>query len=160
LSYVWTNQYFVSATLLYNTVKQIIIDQFKQIWHSNLQNSPKARNYRMFKEKLEIEKYFEKLDDRNIITLCRFRTTNHKLPIETGRWQNIAEKIENVYCVILVIFSCSKFEDNRNLLIRKKIRNRPNSLKFSSLKNSNNLSDMNNLCKFIRIVNQMLNSPV
>ena len=39
----------------------------------------------MFKEKLDIEKYFEKLDNRNIITLCRFRTTNHKLPIETGR---------------------------------------------------------------------------
>jgi hypothetical protein len=26
----------------------------------------------MFKEKLEIEKYFKKLNDRNIITLCRF----------------------------------------------------------------------------------------
>jgi hypothetical protein len=22
-------------------------------------------------------------------TLCKFRTTNHKLPIETGRWNNI-----------------------------------------------------------------------
>ena len=57
------------------------------------------------------------------------------------------------------IFSCSKFDDNRNLLIRKKIRNRPNSLTFSSLMNSNNLSDMNNE-SFIRIVNQMLDSPV
>jgi hypothetical protein len=27
----------------------------------------------MFKEKLEIEKYFKKLNDRNIITLCRGR---------------------------------------------------------------------------------------
>jgi hypothetical protein len=58
------------------------------------------------------------------------------------------------------IFSCSKFDDNRNLLNRQKFRNRPNSLKFSSLMNSNNLSDMNNLCKFIRIVNQMLDFPV
>ena len=59
---------------LYDTVKQIL----------------KALNYRMIKEKLDIEKYIETLDNRNIIRLCRFRTTNHKLPIETGMWQYIA----------------------------------------------------------------------
>jgi hypothetical protein len=56
LSYVWTNQYFVSVTLLYNIVKQIVINQFKQIWYSNLQSSPKALNYHMFREQLELEK--------------------------------------------------------------------------------------------------------
>ena len=161
LSYVWNNQYFVSATWLYNNVKQILIDQFKQIWHSNLQNSSKALNYRMFKEKLEIGKYFEKLDVRSI-RLCKFRTRT-----ETGMWQNIVR--ENRKCLLCnsgdigdefhYIFSCSKFNDSRNLLIKQKIRNRPNSLKFISLMNSNNSSDMNNVC-FIRIVNQMLDSPV
>ena len=29
------------------------------------------------------------LEIKNAILLCRFRTTNNKLPIETGRWQNI-----------------------------------------------------------------------
>jgi hypothetical protein len=62
LSYVWTNQYFVSVTLLYNTVKQIVINQFKQIWYSNLQSSPKALNYHMFREQLELEKLFKTLD--------------------------------------------------------------------------------------------------
>ena len=60
----------------------------------------------MFKEKLDIEKYFEKLDNRNIKTLCRFRTTNDKLPIETGMWQNIAR--ENRKCLLCnsgVVFS-------------------------------------------------------
>jgi hypothetical protein len=38
---------------LYNTVKQIVINQFKQIWYSNLQSSPKALNYHMFREQLE-----------------------------------------------------------------------------------------------------------
>ena len=54
LLYVWTNIYFVSATWLYNTAQQNIIDQFKHIWYSNLQNSPKALNYRIFKDKLEL----------------------------------------------------------------------------------------------------------
>jgi hypothetical protein len=43
------------------------------------------------------------------------------------------------------IFSCSKFDDNRNLLICQKCRNRANSLNCNSLMNSNNLSDSANL---------------
>ena len=30
------------------------------------------------------------LEDKDIYTLCKFKTTNHNLPyIETGRWNNI-----------------------------------------------------------------------
>jgi hypothetical protein len=46
-------------------------------------------NYRIFKENFEFENYFRVLEDKDIYTLCKFRTTNHKLPIETGRWNNI-----------------------------------------------------------------------
>ena len=106
LSYVWNNQYFVSATWLYNNVKQILIDQFKQIWHSNLQNSSKALNYRMFKEKLEIGKYFEKLDVRSI-RLCRFRTRTIHYQLKRAGGKTLQEKIGNVYCVILVILETS-----------------------------------------------------
>jgi hypothetical protein len=35
------------------------------------------------------EPYLEILDLRNTIILCKFRITNHRLPIEIGRWQNI-----------------------------------------------------------------------
>jgi hypothetical protein len=49
-------------------------------------NSPKAINYRLFKDNFEFENYFNILEDKDIYTLCKFRTTNHKLPIETGRW--------------------------------------------------------------------------
>ena len=45
-------------------------------------------NYRIFKENFEFENYFRILEDKNIYTLCKFRTTNHKLPIP-GRWNNI-----------------------------------------------------------------------
>jgi hypothetical protein len=46
-------------------------------------------NHRIFKENFEFENYFRILEDKDIYTLCKFRTTNHKLPIETGRWNNI-----------------------------------------------------------------------
>jgi hypothetical protein len=35
-------------------------------------------------------------DEKDFLTLCKFRTTNHKLPIEHGRWNNIPR--ENRKC--------------------------------------------------------------
>jgi superfamily II helicase len=32
--------------------------------------------------------YFDILDNKNVVELCRFRTANNKLPIEIGRWNN------------------------------------------------------------------------
>ncbi|CAG2256342.1 unnamed protein product [Mytilus edulis] len=98
LSFVWDTQYFVNDTWLYTIVKQNLVDQFKQKWHTNVQESPKAINYRMYKENCEFEYYFKNLDDRNIITLCRLRTGNHRFPIETGRWENVAR--ENRKCLL------------------------------------------------------------
>jgi len=38
-----------------------------------------------------MEEYFDILDNKNVVELCSFRTTNHKLrglSIEIGRWNN------------------------------------------------------------------------
>jgi hypothetical protein len=54
-----------------------------QNWNSLVQNSPKALNI---------------LEIKDAILLCRFRTTNNKLPIETGRWQNIPRENRKCKC--------------------------------------------------------------
>ena len=41
------------------------------------------------------ENYFRILEDKDIYTLCKFRITNHKLPIETGRW-NIIDSVNRI----------------------------------------------------------------
>jgi hypothetical protein len=46
-------------------------------------------NYRIFKENFEFVNYFSILEDKDMYTLCKFRTTNNKLHIETGWWNNI-----------------------------------------------------------------------
>jgi hypothetical protein len=33
------------------------------------------------------------LDDNCLFEFCKFRTLNHKLPIEYGRWHNIARNM-------------------------------------------------------------------
>jgi hypothetical protein len=35
------------------------------------------------------QKYLDVLNDKNRFTFCRFRTSNHRLPLEVGRWENV-----------------------------------------------------------------------
>ena len=62
----------------------------------DIQNNSKTLNYILFKDKLEFEKYFDILEDRNLYKFCHFRTVNHKLPIEYGSWNNTQR--ENWVC--------------------------------------------------------------
>ena len=44
----------------------------------------KGCNYKLFKGVLKFENYLDILEDKDTFTLCRFRTTNHRLPVEVG----------------------------------------------------------------------------
>ena len=74
---------------LSNVVKMNLIDQFKQTWSTSTDYSSKALNYRLYKKGVSFENYLEILKDKNLFLLCRFRTSNHRIPIEIDRWQNI-----------------------------------------------------------------------
>jgi hypothetical protein len=65
---------------------------------NNEYDSPKALNYRIYKDNLVFENYLNILNDKDNLTISKFRTTNHKLPVENGRWKNIAR--ENRICPI------------------------------------------------------------
>jgi hypothetical protein len=58
--------------------------QCLQNWNSFVQNSPKSINYKTFKTEFKYEEYLNILEIKYAILLCRFRTTNNKLPIEAG----------------------------------------------------------------------------
>ena len=55
-----------------------------------------AINYRIFKDTFGFEDYFNILDENDFLIFCKFRTANHRLPIECGRWQNLER--ENRKC--------------------------------------------------------------
>ena len=46
-------------------------------------------NYRFFIDTLFPEDYFNILDDKDVLTLAKFRMIIFKLPIESGMWQSI-----------------------------------------------------------------------
>jgi hypothetical protein len=141
-------------------VKQSLIDQHSQNWHANLQNSNKGRNFSIYKENIMLEQYLLKLNKSEAMQLLKFRTGNHFFPIETGRWNNI--NFEDRSCFLCNIndppdemhylLKCPFFKETRNKYIKKYYTTRPNTLKFKQLLNTNNLTELSNLAKFVKIL--------
>ena len=161
-TYVWKTQTFITDIWLKQVIKVRLQDQFRQLWLSTLYNSPKGLNYKIFKDTLEFENYFNILEDKDLTALCRFRTTNHRLPIECGRWCNVSR--EDRICTLCLkneigdefhyLFSCDNFNNQRKLYIKEKLRNRPNTLKFKEIMTSKNKYDLQKLCRFVAIINK------
>ena len=126
-----------------------------------MENSSKDICYRLFKENFEFETYLDIFSDKNRIISCKFRTCNHRLPIEIGRWQNIDRS--DIICHICqtaeigdefhYILQCRQLHNDRKLYMKKKILGRVNVLKFDMLFQNKNRSVLRNLCKFIRVIN-------
>ena len=62
-----------------------------QKWMSGVDRSCSSKRifFRIFKENFEFENYLDVLENKDRTLLCRNRTCNHKLPIETSRWTSI-----------------------------------------------------------------------
>jgi len=71
-------------------IKQTIYDQALQTLYSNCRTSNKGRAYATLKQKLTIEPFVSLLDNSKSLALLKFRTSNHRLPVETGRYTDIA----------------------------------------------------------------------
>ena len=87
--------------------------------------------------------------------LCKFRTDNHKLPVETGRWDDIAHNERT--CTLCnsdvgdkfhYLFACPSFENERKLYLKQYFYRRPNILKFSELISTRNTTRLKMLSKF------------
>ena len=166
-SNVWHTENFISHKWLIESTKLRLTDQFKQNLHSTLHLSPKTLSYRLFKSDFRFEKYLEVLNDKNRFTFCRFRTSNHRLPIEVWRWTKVerhsrlcqlcqSHEIGDEFHYVL---QCPNFVTERKNLIPKYFFNRPNALKLSSLFNKKKLETIRKLCKLIDIINKKISSP-
>lgn len=83
---IWQNQQNIQCKTLKILVKQTLIDQNNQHWHSQLQNSSRGLNYSIYKDSIKLEAYLLKLSKAEWVHMLKFRTGNHFFPNETGRW--------------------------------------------------------------------------
>ena len=87
LSDIWLSyETFYSQAAFKNKVKTRISDQFKQEWKSNIDESEKYLNYRLYKKEFYSENYLNILPLPLSKYICKFRCLSHKLPIEIGRF--------------------------------------------------------------------------
>jgi hypothetical protein len=156
----WLYQTNINKSLKYR-VKQILIDQHAQTWNKSLQQSNKARNYSIYKDKIQLEPYLLDLCKLDALTLLKFRTGNHYLPIETGRWEgidisdrrcNLCRQVNEVGDEYHYLFKCSFFNVHRPKYIKRYYIHNPNILKYQQLMQSRSQNELFKLSKFIKIV--------
>lgn len=154
----WNDQNVTGSIEWFKTTLRIRLrDQFIQTWASQIFNSTKCSNYRMFKENFEFEKYLLQLPPRLRLIMSKFRCRNHRLPIETATFSvdndpnctrcNLTEPGDEFH----YLFKCPAFTTDRKKYLKPYCYKRPSTLKFSSLMHTNGL-ELNKLAKFIQII--------
>lgn len=155
---VWKDQgYCVNIKWLSIKVNQVLKDQFIQKWSSDIDGSSKGQSYKLFKHTFGVEKYVFTLPVKLRKILMKFRTSNHRLPVETGRWYGIPlNERMCTYCnkgeigdEFHFILQCPNFSQSRKKFIDKCYYERPNVLKFSNLMSTQNIKMLKKLCIFI-----------
>lgn len=164
-SYVWINQECVDIP--YDVIKQRVLDNFKQRWYSDINNSGRLYSYAIFKHEFELEKYLRVIPEgkyRN--ALSRFRTSSHRLRVETGRYENIAREnricifcnmnqVENEYHFLLV---CPLYRELRRNFLKSYYCHWPTINKFENLISTASSKMLNEVAKFIYFAMEMRNA--
>ena len=156
---IWENQTNFNVDWFTKSFKQKLKDTFLQNWNSLVDQSSSGQNYRMFKQKFEINNHFTFLTNKKCRLLTGFRTRNHRLPIEVGRWSSIP--INERKCKLCnegigdefhYILECKSLIEQRRKYINAYYLRNPNTLKFYSLMNDSSKTNLLRLCQFIELI--------
>ena len=69
--------------------------------------------YKIFKDCFEFENYLNILDDKDRQLLCKFRTCNHRLPIEIDRWHR-RRLLDSTYLTRVNVLKFANLFQSRN----------------------------------------------
>ena len=158
---IWINQMQLGNIAYNKQIKHILISQFKQHWFGDLLSNNKSLIYRSIKPDFGIEEYFKKVNKRASLIMFSFRTANHKLPIETGRWDGT--QVNDRICSLCVLnavgserhylFDCPYFHQERTQLIGYITANNNNqNILFKNVMCSSSYDDLYCIIKFIEII--------
>ena len=94
---MWESQTVVKANWLFATLKRKLQDQYIQEWSILSNTASSGINYRLIRTNFECSRYFKLLPDNLSQKMSAFRTRNHRLPVEVGRWVGTPFRIRIVY---------------------------------------------------------------
>ena len=143
-----------------NIAKKNLKAYYADQWRENVENSSKCFFYKEYKTELAMEKYLMSLNYNSRTYLTKLRVSNHKLPIELGRHQDVA-KIDRIctFCNKYDIgdeyhymFICKKFDDIRNKQLPKNCLKCPSVQKYCDLMKSNNNKLLQKLSSMAKLI--------
>ena len=153
---IWSSQSFVNAKWLVKAVNRKLTDMFIQNWTSKINIESKSNIYRIFKTTFEQSTFLNLLPGNLSKIFFKFRTRNHRFPVETGSWGNTSlnERLCNFcerdvgdeYHMILI---CPRFENERHRYLKRYYYRHPNTSKFEQLMNSINKKILIKICHLI-----------
>ena len=156
LSFVWNFPHSVSTKWLDATLTQKLKDIFLQKWAEKCNVCRKGCHYSLFKSQFGFECYLDDLPQCYRIALTKLRTSNHKLPVEKGRYANLPR--DQRFCTLCntdqmgdeyhFLLECPSLADLRTRFIPRYYSAHPNFFKYSELLTLNKKKETLNLSKF------------
>ena len=151
---IWNSQDLINRKWFIKAINQKLRDSFLSEWYQKVDTD---LNYRLFKHRFEFEQYLLMIPEQYRWYFISFRTRNHRLPVETGRWQNI--ELQERKCNLCsnavgdefhYMLMCDKLKEQRQNFLKACFYKRPNTLKYDSLMTSKNTKILTSVSKFIK----------
>ena len=138
---LWTRVTIENPYATKYAIIRTLKDQYIQKWVTLMQNSSKGKLHSAFKDGITLEKYLLTLSKNKYTSLLKFRTSNHKLPIETGRWNetDVADRKYTICSLNMIgdefhyLFECPCLNTERKMFLKRRFYVRPNMHKFCQL---------------------------
>ena len=141
-------------------ISRTLSDLYIQEWNEKANVSSKGKQYLLFKDNLNFEKYLINVSKFYYSKIIKYRTGNHRLPVETGRWDDIPlnerkckictkDDIGDEYHYLL---TCDFFKSDRKLYLKPYFYVKPNIRKYRELFTSTNEATLIKLSKFVAII--------
>ena len=156
---MWYNRENVNMKWLRKSIDLRLTGMSLQSWRSEISNNRLCINYRIFKQDAGFETYLLNLCDSERITLSKFRSGNHRLPITENRY---VDNNEAKLCPLCnsndpgdefhYTLVCPVLDSSRKKYINKYYYNRPNILKMNQLFNVTSQKQQSNLARFAKII--------
>ena len=160
-----TDNISLSTQFIKYKIKNVLQDHFIQSWFSDIEKSSRHEFYGIFKTEFKLESYLIKLPRFHNSWICKFRTANIKIPVETGRWKNIPK--ENRICTFCndgigdefhYLFVCKNYDINalRNKYVPTYYSSNPTKIKLKGLLSFCHVELLSNISRFIRELSKLL----
>ena len=148
-----------------NQAKQLIHTRIEEValhnWYTYISTSSMCTMYRLFKKQLNFEEYLLSCDNRERISLTKYRCANSKIPV----YNHYIHMYETELCTLCdlnvngdeyhYIMICPYFKQSRELYLKHYFYTRPNMLKFDQLFSSENKRSLSRLAKNFIVKNHL-----